>query len=77
MTRNLAYVLVESGPCEHCHKDASDHSIEGICGPMRTPSYIDPTIPRQVYRGIEAYAFVDLDSAEAHVLLRTYAGRLP
>lgn len=61
MTRHLFFVLVESGPCQQCGRDAGEHSIEGIC-PKRGSYQHHPDIPEPCYRGTEQYAFVDQDA---------------
>lgn len=69
--RNLRYVVVEIGKCVHCFKDAGNHGIDGVCGPMSDPKQGTwANTPRSCFRGEEVYAFLDMDAPEVKALLR-------
>lgn len=59
MTRHLDYVIVEIGRCLHCGRDASDHSVEGLCSPHGRGA-VDRDVPRQCFRGEPVFGFIDL-----------------
>jgi hypothetical protein len=59
--RRLSYVVVELGKCSGCGKDAGEHSIEGLCGPLGTVP-VDAGTPRPCFCGQSRHAFMDLDS---------------
>lgn len=59
MTRNLGYLVAETGPCCHCYRDAGDHDVNGLCV-METLD-AGAHVPQSYYRGKKQHAFVDLD----------------
>jgi hypothetical protein len=75
--RNLAYVVVETGLCLHCGKEAGFHAAaDGICSPHRDPHgpMVRADVPRTCYRGTEQHAFIDVETPEARVLARRVLG---
>lgn len=56
--RKLRYVVVESGLCQNCYRDAGDHSLEGLC------TIGSAAAGGLSFRGCESYAFIDVNSAE-------------
>jgi hypothetical protein len=71
LVRRLLYRPVEIGRCTNCSRDASEHSIDGICSPHRSP---DSKAPRTQFVGERVLGFVDADDDEvratARVILR-------
>ena len=67
MPRHLRYVVVESGKCEHCGRDAGAHGIDGICDTNSSAMHDHkrkPDQPERCFRSEQQYAFIDLDSWE-------------